>query len=395
MSEVNGEWRRYTVPALIILGSILAILSIAAVWINRRVVDTDAYVETVAPLADDPAIQGALADRLTEQLFTALDVEDRLGGALPEQISFLANPLTAELQSFVRDQTLKIFESEKFKQIWANANREAHDLVLQVLMGEQAGAVKAEGNAVVLDLGVVVDEIKTRLNENGITLFDDVNLNKSERTYTLFEVEQLTGLQKGLNLLNSLAFILPMAMVAAYATAISVSTRRWRTIIWVGVGLAAAAVFIDVVLGDLRNLYVDSVSAKAASPDAATAVFDIIVGFMKDSLGYIFISALALVAVAFLASPTKPAVLIRSTVKGWLKWARSEGESVDLGPAGAWISRQKSGLRIAGIVVALIAVILVDDPRLLTLLFIGALLAAWLGLLEIAGQKPDKEKPAD
>ncbi len=41
---------------------------------KNLVTDTDRYVETVAPLANDPAIQSAIADKITAEVFTHLDV---------------------------------------------------------------------------------------------------------------------------------------------------------------------------------------------------------------------------------------------------------------------------------------------------------------------------------
>ena len=45
-----------------------------AVWARNQVTNTDRYVRTVAPLASDPAIQQAVADQITAQIFTYLDV---------------------------------------------------------------------------------------------------------------------------------------------------------------------------------------------------------------------------------------------------------------------------------------------------------------------------------
>jgi hypothetical protein len=69
------RWRSVVATFLIVVGCILASpLSVVAVWTKNLVTDTDRYVATVAPLADDPAIQNAVADKITVQIFTHLDV---------------------------------------------------------------------------------------------------------------------------------------------------------------------------------------------------------------------------------------------------------------------------------------------------------------------------------
>ena len=64
--EVTGEGmsprtRRSFVVTLLVIASFLLALSVPAVWLNRMVTDTDFWVETVAPLADEPAIQNAVS----------------------------------------------------------------------------------------------------------------------------------------------------------------------------------------------------------------------------------------------------------------------------------------------------------------------------------------------
>lgn len=59
------RWRSLVATLLIVIGCILAPLAGVAVWAKSQVTDTDRYVATVAPLASDPAIQNAVADKVT------------------------------------------------------------------------------------------------------------------------------------------------------------------------------------------------------------------------------------------------------------------------------------------------------------------------------------------
>jgi len=53
---------------LIVLAGLGSAGSVLALFVHTQVNDTDSYVETVAPLAADPAVQSAVVDRLTEEL---------------------------------------------------------------------------------------------------------------------------------------------------------------------------------------------------------------------------------------------------------------------------------------------------------------------------------------
>jgi hypothetical protein len=67
---------------LIVLGCVLAPLGGVAVWARNQVTKTDRSVRTVAPLAADPAIQQAIADQITTQIFTYIDVQALTNQAL-------------------------------------------------------------------------------------------------------------------------------------------------------------------------------------------------------------------------------------------------------------------------------------------------------------------------
>ena len=74
-SVSRQRWRTIVAVVLIVIGCVLAPLAGVAVWARNQVTNTDRYVRTVAPLATDPAIQTAVADQLTAQVFTYLDVQ--------------------------------------------------------------------------------------------------------------------------------------------------------------------------------------------------------------------------------------------------------------------------------------------------------------------------------
>jgi hypothetical protein len=58
-----------------VVGCVLAPLSVVAVWTRNQVTNTDRYVATVTPLARDPAIQNAITDQITAQVFSYIDVQ--------------------------------------------------------------------------------------------------------------------------------------------------------------------------------------------------------------------------------------------------------------------------------------------------------------------------------
>src|SRR5437763_1885784 len=95
------RWRRALVAVLVVIGCVLAPLSIVSVWLKSTLLDTDRYVSTVGPLIDNPDVQQALANRITTVLLQSTGVEDKIIDALPPKASFAAPAIASGLDSFV------------------------------------------------------------------------------------------------------------------------------------------------------------------------------------------------------------------------------------------------------------------------------------------------------
>ena len=61
---------------LILIGALLAPVAVVGSWARGLVVDTERYVDTVAPIAQDPLVQSAVSNRITVAVVDALNVEE-------------------------------------------------------------------------------------------------------------------------------------------------------------------------------------------------------------------------------------------------------------------------------------------------------------------------------
>src|SRR4051812_11882415 len=61
-------WRPVVATVLIVLLAVLAPLAVVARWAHNEVSDTDRYVASIAPLADNPDIQAAVTDKITTEI---------------------------------------------------------------------------------------------------------------------------------------------------------------------------------------------------------------------------------------------------------------------------------------------------------------------------------------
>jgi len=67
-------WRAPVAVILIVLGSVLAPISVLGIWTANQVSNTDRYVANVEPLVHDPAVQNALTDKITNAITAQANV---------------------------------------------------------------------------------------------------------------------------------------------------------------------------------------------------------------------------------------------------------------------------------------------------------------------------------
>lgn len=167
--------RRIAVSLLVIVGCVLAPLSVVAIWTRNTLLDTDQYVSTVGPLATDPAVVTAAAGLVTHEIVSSTDVRGRLAEGLPRRIKFAAPAIASGLEQVVHRATLRILESPHFATVWERANRRAHEQVTALLTGSGAKAFSTSDGQVLVNLTPVVGRVRHRLDQLGIDAFDNVD----------------------------------------------------------------------------------------------------------------------------------------------------------------------------------------------------------------------------
>jgi hypothetical protein len=365
-------WGRGTLAVvLLVLAGLLTPITVTALWADRVIDDTDRYVQTVSPLAKDPAIQAAITDRIVTEVQQYVDVEDLatqaltaigdrapVDGPLVQQLPSLAGPIADGIENFVRGEVAKIVASDAFQQAWDRANGVAHEQLVGALTGEGSNQVSIEEGTVSVSLAAFIETVKTQLVDNGFGLAS--NIPAVDLEVVLFQSDDLGTAQRGLRLLDTLAWVLPIVLVALLAAGIWASPSRRRGFVGAGVsvGLFCLATLLGLAIG--REFYLDAIPAATLPPDAASAAFDTVIRFLRASLlTFVFLSAVT-VAAAVLAGPSRGAVVLRGWWVGGLSrlnaFVRSLGAPTEA-PAD-WVQRNQGWLRIL-LVAAGVAVVLI------------------------------------
>ncbi len=382
MSDVP-RWRRIVGTILLVVGCVLVPLSLSAVWVRNTLLDTDNYVSTVGPLASDPHVQQAVANRVTDALVNDANVEKKIAAALPPRASFLAAPLEDGVRSAVDRAALRLAQSSRFETLWERVNRRAHAALVKVLTGG-GSRVSTENGTVAVNVEQIVENVKQRLDAKGITVLDNVQVPPDKQQLVIVQSKDLEQVQGLVNFLQKIAWFIPLIALACFAGAIGLSGNRRRTILRGALGVAFAVAVQLVLLKAGRNLYLDAVTTKKSTPGAAGSVWDQLTSFLRTSGLTTIAVALVIAFAAWVVGPSSAA----ASVRGW--WHRTfgtaRGSGADAGPVASFVARSKTLLRGIGVAIAFLVLIVWNHPTALTVLVVAIVLVVYLAVLELLGR---------
>jgi Short C-terminal domain len=293
--------RRRTVRALVILGSVLAFLSVFAIWTERQALDTDDWVDTSGRLLHNKTIRTALSDYLVEQLYENVDVRKELEDVFPDDAKDLAGPAAGGLRQVAGQGAEKALETSTAQQLWEEANRTAHEQLLAVLENKKEAVETDEGN-VRLNLGLLLTNLADQV---GIGEDLAEKLPPDAAQIQILESDQLKTAQNIAVAVKGLALVLSLLTFAAFAGAIYLSRDgRWVTVLLSGVGLIAAAFAVIVARHIAGGIVVDNLVRNENVKPAGEAAWSIGTSLMTSIATTVIIIGVLFVAAGWLASPT-------------------------------------------------------------------------------------------
>jgi hypothetical protein len=395
----RGRWRAPVAAVLIVLGCVLAPLSVVGVWTANQVSDTARYVENVEPLVHDPAVQNALTDKITNAITTQVNVTGYAnqaaaaltGRGLPRVGTLLktfAPQISSAFTSFVHTRVHKIVTSPRFAQLWVQANTRIHTQLVKVLSGRGSSSVSVSNGQVVFNLGPFITLVKQDLASRGLSIVN--KLPPINPTFTLFSAKYLVKAQSGYRATNNLKIVLPILTVLLLAAGVYVARRHRRALIGAGLGLAASMLVLAAGLLIFRSIYLSSVPSNVLPADAAAVLFDTFVRFIKDGLRLLLVIGLVVAAGAFLTGPSVSAVRTRGAFTSGFGWLRHSAEhlGVRTGPVGTWTYAHRRALRIAAVALAALIFVFWGQPSAAFVIVLVILLLVVLGLIELIGARP-------
>jgi hypothetical protein len=296
--------RRRAVRALVVLGSVLAFLSVFAIWTERQALNTDDWVNTSGRLLENETIRQTLGDYLVDQLYENVDVRKELEEILPGDTKELAGPAAGGLRQVAGQGAEKVLETSTAQELWEESNRTAHEQLLAVLENKKEAVETEEGN-VRLNLGSLLTNLAEQV---GIGESLAEKLPPDAAQIQILESDQLKTAQDVAVAIKGLALLLSILTFVAFGAAIYLSRDgRWVTVLLSGIGLIAAGFAVVVARQIAGGIVVDSLVKTESAKPAGEAAWSIGTSLMVSIATTAIVIGVLFAAAGWLASPTPAA----------------------------------------------------------------------------------------
>jgi hypothetical protein len=385
----------------VVLAALLTTPAAIAYWGQRTLNDATRYVNTVGPLVNSPEVQDAIATKVTDTIQKEVDVEALLNqvfsGVITDRprLQRLVGPLAAAINSFIDRQVREFLASDQFAELWTAANVRAQQSLQRILKGDQSGAVQVQGDQVVLDLSDVIDQVKQRLVDRGLTILQNVPIPNVDKQIVLMDAPQLKQIRTIYAFANPLAQWLIVLVAALYLAALVLARRRPRMTVIIGALVAANALLLALALSVGRQLFIDALAGTTFGP-ASRVFYDQLLSYLERGRQVFFWLGLSLVVIGWFAGSNRYGTAVRRGVTGGLEGIGGALADSPVGGAGRWVAANVRWLRVVVGLLGVVVLLWGNNISLSRLFWSLALVVGLLAVLQVmvgAGRTPVASGP--
>lgn len=400
--------RKWIVIALVILTSLSTVAATLAVWLNQTAFNTDRFVATIESALDDPEVVDAIGVYISDEAMTALMIEDRVNNALTEldnlilesrlnrldlSLSSLAPAISSGIETRINSVVDDVVASSAFQAILLESVRLAHIAAVAIIredVSDISGVTVADG-VVTLNLIPAIGELLKQL-DGDLGGFADVDLpadlsgrvdeaiNKLSSALgarlpddfgqlTFVPDDRLVALRQTAEQLDRFVWVSVILTLALGAATLILSTNRRRTGFQLVFGVGAGFVVGLILLNRVEDSIVEGLN-DLGNPATVQAVVSDLLSSLRTWAGVLIFATLVVGIVGYIADKS-------SAGRAASKEDGAETGPSDAGDVERWVSEHYDLVRVAGVVLALIA-LFITGPGNLAILLIALALVAYL-----------------
>ncbi len=294
-------------PVLVVLGLLCIMLSTISAWLRDSALDSNTWADESGQVLRSPNVRSLVAAYAVDQAIASSGAEARIAEGLPPALKPLAGPATAALQNAAVQGTERALQLPQLQTAWVNANRAAHQKLVDFLEGK-TDRLNASGGNVQLNLDVMVAEVAQRLGASP----DLAGRAQTLPAVTIVRSDQLSTVQSGVSVLRALS-IWPLFIgvgLLALATYLARSRRR-ETLRNASIGLLLVGLALLVIRRIAGEFVINDLVKLDSVRPAARDVWNVYTQLLVESAwAGIVIGLLGFIG-TLLAGPAPYAVRLR------------------------------------------------------------------------------------
>lgn len=311
--------RRVLAGVALVLACLSILISTVAFWTHQVALNTDRFTDLVTDVLDDPAVIAPLADRVSSQVVTALDVEGRIAARLPEGAQLLAAPITLAIRDGIDNRLQVALARPVVQDGLAAIVSFTHARIMNLLRDKPEAATVVDGYIVVSAFPVVeaaleelqaigllpadvqipdlsAPEAPEMLAQRLETAFG-ITLPEGFGTIQLMKAERLLAARAAVQAFDIVVVVLLILTAILIALALWLASDRLRMVIYLGLGSIIAFVLARLAIGAIEDFLLDGI-ADGDLAEAIRAVFDVTVADLRGLTTVILFATAVLVVLA-------------------------------------------------------------------------------------------------
>jgi hypothetical protein len=289
-------WVRF----LTVLVGFLTVLAILSAWVDQQLFDNQEWGDTSLKMLQNPEIQKQVATYAVDELYANVDVEAELKDILPTDLQPLSGVAAGGLRSVADQGAQELLKNQRVQELWRQANESANRTLVAIIEDDST-VVSTTGGKVELQLRPLIIEVADQVGLGGQAR---KNVPENVGQIEIVESKQLSEVQTIAKLIRGTALVTAILLLLVLGLAVYLSKGyRWLTLLWLAVSLVIGAILVLILRSVAGGVLVPELATVDIQP-AAAAAYDIATELLKSIAWTVIWSALVLVALAWLLSPT-------------------------------------------------------------------------------------------
>lgn len=402
----GGRWRPLVSTLCIVVAAILVPVSIVGAWARSEFVNEQSFVATLAPLAEDPQVQGLVISEAMNAIdakvdFTQLtgDVIDGIAGLglgprATAALRLLQKPAADGLHNLVQTGVTNVVQSPAFADVWATAVRGAHRALVTTATSDGNGIFVLTPQGLGLELGPLIEQVKQRLVDQGVGVASLIP--RIDKTIIIGDGSAVITIRTVYSIAVTAGWWLPVATLALLLAGILIARRRSTAVLGAGIALFLGGALLASGFSVGTLVVANTASRLQLSPSALDVIYTALVDAMHRTALIVALLGVLITIIGWTTGRWKPARRLRSLVGSLNASARValDERGLDTGAFGVWIGRQRVLVRSILVVLGVLWLLALRPLSAgdVLLVVIVTLLVTWA--LELLQKRPDDAERA-